>query len=300
MHNQNKLARVLKLMVLLKTTPPKSIRNLARMLDTTSRTIYRYMDLLQDVGFLVSKDDYGKYQLEFEPALEIQILKQDEISFLQKLLLHHAGSPLSQSIMQKLPLSIPLSDATEWLGKAMIAQTIERLSEALEHKKQVVLQGYFSASSQTVRDRTVEPIRFTDDYQMLSAYDLEHKEVRLFSIQRISSVQIEEQHWQFDDVHHYQAPDIFGFQKAGDEDYIELDLSPRAYLFLMKEYPAAQTYLRRKRRDERYSLLAPVHDFKAPARFVLGLPHELRVLGSPSFKNYLSQTFQLFFEKGSS
>ena len=110
-------------------------------------------------------------------------------------------------------------------------------------------------------------------------------------------MQIEEQDWQFDDLHQYQAPDIFGFQKAGEEDYIELDLSPRAYLFLIKEYPSSQTYLRRKRRDDRYSLLAPVHDFKAPSRFVLGLPHEVKVLGSPLFKNHLSQTFKLFFEE---
>lgn len=285
-------------MVLLKISPPKSLHNLARMLEINIRSLYRYLDLLKEVGFVVSKDDFGKYQLEFEPALEVQILKQDEISFLQKLLMHQAGSPLSQSIMQKLPLSIPLNDATEWLGKAMVAQTIERLSEALELKKQVLLQGYFSASSQTVRDRMVEPIRFTDDYQMLSAYDLENKEVRLFSIQRISSVLIRNQPWEFDELHQYQAPDIFGFQKAGEEDYIELDLSPRAYLFLIKEYPASQTYLRRKQRDDRFSLLAPVHDFKAPARFVLGLPHEVKVLGSPPFKNYLSQTFKLFFEEG--
>jgi predicted DNA-binding transcriptional regulator YafY len=296
MHNQNKLFRVLKLLVLLKAKPPKSLRHLAQMLETTTRTVYRYIDLLNDSGFVVEKDIFGKYSLQSEPAMEIQILKKDEIIFLKRLLFNNSSSPMARSLLEKLPLEISVSETTELLARASIGQVLEFVSTAMEEQRQMLLKGYYSASSQTVRDRLVEPVQFTADYTMLYAFDVENKEMRMFNIDRITRVELLEEKWNFSSAHKVLPLDIFGFQKNGEEDFIELELSPRAYLFLIKEYPESKHHVRRLRQREGYSLLAPVHDFKAPARFVLGLPDEVKVLGSPAFHLYLQSTFKQFFD----
>jgi len=56
MYNQHKILRVLQLISLLKNKPPRSISHLAGVLGSTERTVYRYLDLLTEVGFHVEKD----------------------------------------------------------------------------------------------------------------------------------------------------------------------------------------------------------------------------------------------------
>ncbi|HAH54274.1 MAG TPA: transcriptional regulator, partial [Flavobacterium sp.] len=51
MLNQHKILRVLQLMTLLKKEPSKSIKFLAGMLESTERTVYRYLDLIKELGF---------------------------------------------------------------------------------------------------------------------------------------------------------------------------------------------------------------------------------------------------------
>jgi len=57
---QQKLLRVLRLITLLKSRS-KTIAELAESMETTTRTIYRYLDLLEEVGFLIDKDWNGRY-----------------------------------------------------------------------------------------------------------------------------------------------------------------------------------------------------------------------------------------------
>jgi hypothetical protein len=61
MHNQHKILRVLQLIALLKKSPAKSIKNIASILSNTDRTIYRYLDLIKELGFDLQRDAYNKY-----------------------------------------------------------------------------------------------------------------------------------------------------------------------------------------------------------------------------------------------
>jgi hypothetical protein len=84
MHNQNKILRVLQLISLLKTKPAKSIRHLSEVINSTQRTIYRYIDLLAELGFHIEKDNYNRFFIESNEKNndldfnmeEIQLLKQ--------------------------------------------------------------------------------------------------------------------------------------------------------------------------------------------------------------------------------
>lgn len=62
--NQRKILRVLQLISHLKQRPSKSIKYLSGLLETTDRTVYRYFDLLGEIGFDLRRDHFNRYYLE--------------------------------------------------------------------------------------------------------------------------------------------------------------------------------------------------------------------------------------------
>ena len=61
MFNQNKILRVFQLISLLKKQPTKSIKFLSGVLGSTDRTIYRYFDLIKELGFDLQRDGFNRY-----------------------------------------------------------------------------------------------------------------------------------------------------------------------------------------------------------------------------------------------
>jgi len=64
MLNQHKILRVLQLITYLQESPHKTINQLASFLDSTERTVYRYLDLLRECGFDLHKDHNQRYYIE--------------------------------------------------------------------------------------------------------------------------------------------------------------------------------------------------------------------------------------------
>ena len=61
MLNQHKILRVLQLISLLKKEPSKSIKFLAGIVESTDRTVYRYLDLIKELGFDLQRDSFNRY-----------------------------------------------------------------------------------------------------------------------------------------------------------------------------------------------------------------------------------------------
>lgn len=89
------------------------------------------------------------------------------------------------------------------------AAHVDALSRAIKEKKKVVLQGYESGNSHTVRDRLVEPYGFTTDHIDVCALDLEDGRNKIFKIQRISGVKIQDEPWTEESRHKRPQMDIF-------------------------------------------------------------------------------------------
>ena len=87
MYNQHKILRVLQLISLLKATPAKSIRHLAEVLESTERTIYRYMDLLEEVGFHISRNSFNQLYIEKGEKESEMSFSAEESNLLRRLLL---------------------------------------------------------------------------------------------------------------------------------------------------------------------------------------------------------------------
>lgn len=70
MLNQYKILRVLQLISLLKKEPTKSIKFLAGILESTDRTVYRYLDLAKELGFDLQRDTHNRFYIVNEENKE--------------------------------------------------------------------------------------------------------------------------------------------------------------------------------------------------------------------------------------
>ena len=61
MLNQHKILRVLQFISFLEQEPSKTVAQLASLLDTTDRTVYRYLDLVKECGFDLQRDKINRF-----------------------------------------------------------------------------------------------------------------------------------------------------------------------------------------------------------------------------------------------
>lgn len=287
MFNQNRVYRLFQLIVFLKARPPKTIRSISSFLNTSERTAYRYLDLLKEIGFIVEKDIYGRYTIANN---DTQVpLTLVEIDFLKKLLTSNKSHKLAKSILQKIGTHNEASANGENIYNAHLSKIIEQLSVAMAENKQVKIISYFSANSETISDRIIEPVCFTDNYQSLSAFEIASKKNKYFNIERIGDVEILAEPIKHQNEHEFYKPDVFGFQGKNLDKEIEIQLSLRAYLMLRDDYPMCIPYMKEEGGNQRFKLKVNVQSFKAPARFVNGLKSEINVIGSKAFIAYLKK-----------
>jgi proteasome accessory factor C len=283
---QAKLMRVLELIALLKGRG-KTIGEMAERFDMSERSIYRYIKLLESVGFVVDKDFHNRYFIftsEDEPGSTNFTI--EETNILKELIRKGAfNSPVRNSLLKKLSLNSEIDEMPKVALKLRVGQLIEKISEAIKDKKQVVLKDYHSANSNEIKDRLVEPFQFGTDYQTIVALDTADKSCKQFKLERIGEVVEMKKKFQFEDLHKKTLSDIFGL--SGDANtWITLNLSLRAYLLLREDYPLSDQYTEKD--EKSYTFHGPVANFEGIGRFVLGLIDEVEVKSPKSFQEFIS------------
>lgn len=289
---QAKLLRLFQIIAVLKSGH-WTIKQLAERFDTSERTIYRYINLLEEVDFLIEKDFENRYFIitsEDDPSQSQFSL--EETKLIKKLIQSGASdNPLKNLLLKKLSLNSEIDSVPRIFVKARLGKFVDELAEAIKEKKQVTLKSYHSAHSNEIRDRVVEPIQFGDNYQSVMALDVNDKVCKQFKLERIGEVTTSTTSYQFESLHQKNQSDIFGFN--GDASMtVTLHLSMRAYLLMREEFPLAVPYLRQE--EKRYVFEGPVTGFTGVGRFVLGLMDEIKVVGPEPFKAFLKTRVQEF------
>ena len=176
MFNQNRIYRVFQLINFLKAQPAKTQKSIEQFLDTSGRTIYRYLDLLEELGFSVEKDNNGRLFIADGDDIEKLPFTPQEAQFLKRLVISSGKkNKLSHGVLQKLQRSNDLDLGAESLFNAHLSKIIEGISLAIMERKQLLIKSYHSVNSESVSDRIVEPTRFTNDYESVSAYEIKTK-----------------------------------------------------------------------------------------------------------------------------
>ena len=287
---QAKLLRLFQIIAVLKSGH-WTIRQLAERFDTSERTIYRYINLLEEVDFLLEKDFENRYFIITTDDDPSQAQFSIEETKLIKKLIHSGAhdNPLKSTLLKKLSLNSEMDSMPRLFVKVRLGQFVDQLAEAIKNNNQVVLKSYHSANSNEIRDRLIEPIHFGDNYQSIVALDTQDKVCKQFKLDRIGEIIGMDTTFQHEELHQKNQSDIFGF--SGDSNtWITLHLTLRAYLLLREEFPISIPFT--ERLGDGYQFHGPVSNFDGIGRFVLGLMDEIRIVGPDVFRSFIQNKLQ--------
>ncbi|HTJ48252.1 MAG TPA: WYL domain-containing transcriptional regulator [Cyclobacteriaceae bacterium] len=284
---QAKLMRVLEFIAILKGKG-KTVGELAAQFKMSERSVYRYVRLLEAVGFIIDKDFENRYFIfTSEDGPSTTNFSITETNILKTLI--HKGAfdnPLRNSLLKKLSLNSELDDMPKVIVKLKIGQHIEKLTDAIKNKRQVILKGYHSANSSEIKNRLVEPFQFGTDYKSVIALDTNDQKCKQFKLERIDEVVDTKKKFKFESLHKKTNADIFGLS-GETTTWITLKLTMRSYLLLREEYPLSIHYTERK--GSKFLFHGPVTSFEGIGRFVLGLMDHVTIKEPKEFKKFIKQ-----------
>ncbi len=289
--DQPKVERMLRLMMLLSSGRNYSINELADKLDTSYRSIYRYLDTFKEAGFVVHKTgDYYHIAKESRFFKDISQLVHftDEEAYMVNRLIDGIDdtNAIKQNLRKKLATIYSFTSIADVVVKNENASNVNSLSEAIQEKKQVILKGYASSHTGKVADRTVEPFKFTTNYISVWCYDPSDGHNKQFKTERIKGVEILENGWQHEKEHSSGNMDIFRMS-GKDTEEIVLRLSLRAKNLLVEEYPLGEKYLTQE--DESHWLLkTEICSPLGATRFIAGLADDIQIIKGKKLKANIS------------
>ena len=293
---QPRVERTLRLMRLMSGNAYLTVEQLAKRLDTSTRSIYRYIDTFKTCGFAVEKIDDSIYRLISMPTgykdlQKLVYFSEEEARVLTYLIesLDETNS-LKSSLYKKLCAVFDTKSIKEYSGTSKNAANVQALGNAMKDRKTVILKDYSSSSSGTVRDRVVEPFEFTNNHINVWAYDCEKKDVRLFKIARIGWVDILPIDWQHEDEHDKGYLDAFRMQ-GKTQMHVRLEMTLRARTLLCEEVPLAIPDVTEK--DGKFIFDSMVSKMEGVGRFVIGLMGDIRVLDSPELVAYINDYIRI-------
>ncbi len=289
--DQPKLERMLRLITML-INNRKTTKEIADSLDCSLRTVQRYIDTIRASGFIVHDRSKGVPYLsqKSKPFKEIDEL----IHFTEEeaLILKKAIDSIDDSNTLKLNLKKKLYNLYDYpfladlLVKPENSKNVHALIEAIQDKKCVILAKYRSANTNQVSNRTVEPYKFTTNYQQTWCFEHSSQSCKLFNVSRIGSVELTKDSWQHEDKH-FDAPiDVFRLSGVYIGNAM-LKLNIRAYNLLIEEYPLSEKYIIQGKKNE-YIFDAPICSFEGAGRFILGLYNEIEVLGDDGLIEFIN------------
>jgi proteasome accessory factor C len=273
MFNQNRIYRVFKLINLLKSSPAKSIKRLSESMEVSERSLYRYMELLVEVGFELQKDSSNRYYLNHD---HVESFTKEEAEFIsQSISSNQKNNPLIKSIRTKLVLLDEMNVASNEIVASHYSKVISQLQESIETKSQVLIIKYQSASTESVSDRLVEPVSFSSAFDSITAFEVESGMNKFFKIERIGDVQILDSLFEYTDKHESLVSDIFGFSDTGKRHHIYLQLSMRAMLWLRDDYPSSINFIR-EAGEGQWILEVEVYNMEPVNRILRSMPEDVK------------------------
>lgn len=297
--DQPKMERLLRLMKMLTANNKYSVEELSDKLDMSVRTIYRYIDTFREAGFVVKKSEgYIKLDRKSPHFKDISQLVHftDEEAYILNSAIESIDETnlIKQNLKAKLCSVYDYKVLAECVVKGSNARNVNRLIEAIEEKKQVILRNYTSAHSKKVSDRIVEPFSFTTNYIQLWAFEPASAPSgntnRLFKLSRIESVEFLDKNWEYEDLHKKGYMDLFRIT-GYNQMPVKLRLGIRAASLLLEEFPLAERELQKTvfKGETCWILDTKVCSYEGIGRFVLGLLDDVHILESDDFKKFLRE-----------
>ena len=289
---QPKIERMLRLMMLLTSNRNYSIENIAERLEMSKRTIYRYISTFEDAGFIIKKHEnyirIDKTSPYFKKISQLVHFTEEEAYILKRAIESiDENNLLKQNLKKKLYSVYDFKFIADVVVHSKDKDNVHNIIDAIEQKKQLILEDYHSANSSSIRSRIVEPFAFTTNYVQLWAYEIESQSNKLFKVSRINDTNVLNTHWQYERLHKSDLIDIFRI--SGQKQIpILLKLNMRAANLIKEEYPLSEQFLT-KTEDNFWILQTKVSNFEGVGRFILGLFEDIEILENNKLKLYIEK-----------
>lgn len=298
MIEQAKIERLLRMIQLMSGPVDYTIGELEARLDMSRRTIYRYIDTFKDAGFVVEKTGRGVFRIaRMAPGcsnLSSLVYFSEEEAWMVGNLIDHLDTTnsLKAGLHRKLAAIYDSTTVGDYVDNRSNAANVDALSKAVRYHKQAVLHAYESGNSGSVRDRYVEPFAFTTNFIDVWAYDLEDGRNKVFKISRIAEVEVLNDPWTAEKMHHRAPSDVFRLSGESVERVV-LSMTTYAKNLLVEEYPLAERDVRKDGDGGRWILETDISQMQGVARFVMGLPADIEIIKGELLKDYIKHQLQV-------
>jgi len=297
MSDQNRLQKLLEILTLLSGNVMYSIKEIAERKEISKRSAYRYIETIENAGFVFnhvgSRMKIDKENSHGKMLDDLLHFSKEEAFILSKAIQSiDEDNLIKGNLIKKLYSLYDFKRVANTILHKEQSDNVHRLLEAIENKKQVILKEYQSANSQNIRDRLVEPIKFTINYISIWCYDLESNTTKLFKTARIKAIEVSSNAA----INHqeYKVGHMDIFRISGQYQLpVKLRLSLRAKSLLIEEYPISETFIITEN-DNSYLFDGWVCSWEGIARFVMGLVGEIEIIDTLGLSNFIKEKVKLF------
>jgi predicted DNA-binding transcriptional regulator YafY len=234
------------------------------------------MDLLDELGFEVSKDENNKFSLKADQIVD-PFTKEESHLIQEVLTISVKNNPLVKSIKAKLPSLEETNILANNIVNGHLSKLVSQINEAILNKTQIIIHKYQSANTESITDRLVEPVGFTDNYGFLCAYEIESNQNKYFKVERMGSVELLDVKYKFESLHKLYKPDVFGFNDSGEKFNVRLRLSMRAQLWIKDDYPETSSYLKDLGNGS-WLLEVEVFNMEPVSRIIRSMPDDIQLI----------------------
>jgi len=291
---QQKILRVFRLIKFLKSKPRLGIEELSEKLESSERTVFRYFNLLEEIGFELDLDFNKKYFIVSDIEEDSLNFTNEEIQLLNTSIgLLDSKSSFKNLILEKLKHHTEINHFGADLLKADHAKKVETCRQSLEKNCRIELVNYYSLNSQTSENRVVELIGFDENFESIRVVDIRNPEIiKTFKLNRCEKVELMEENPQKYTVGKViRQKDPFNF--SGDQEIdLQLILSHNTKVLIGEQYSRIKPYIN-KRGQNSFDLKVKIYNLEPVKRFVLANLDGVKVIKPQSLKEEVKN----FYEK---
>lgn len=294
MKDPGKLLRLFREMNLLSSNKRGyTVQELADKLEVSYRTVYRDLHIFEATGFEIIQNPQSKrVRLAHVKELNDKMsFNKTEAEVLQQALVALPDGPVKQMLFDKVHALSSNQLQMQQLQRQQTAHNFQLLAQAMREKKQAILLDYNSPSSQSIGNRLVEPFAFNGNMDTVYCFEPASRKNKLFKLERIGQVRLEQAPWAYEYQHEQKHTDIFGLPLDADASEVQLLLGRLSANLLKEEQPAALPFMS-PQKDGKQLLAIRLADYRGIGRFVLGLIDDIEVLGPSEFISYLKKQVQ--------
>ncbi len=293
-HEYGYKTRVLRILIALFEHNGYTKRQLASIYNVSRDTITNDFEAIKNAGFIIDMDKKSyRYKLVLEKKHK-QFKDLLHFSEEDQVLLHQAIDQISPNTKRSKLLKQKLAALYDFkkLGHAYLRKPyltkVDKLLQAEQEKKQVILKEYPSSNSNIVSDRHVEGFYVNPPEDTVQTYDIDKKGLRHFRISRIKRVIITDTHWHYQNHHQDRRTDPFRIVD-NQQVMVELNLKVGARNELLERFPLTKSYIQDGDQPDTYNFQCKVnHRFLGLTNFILGYHHQgIEIISPDSLREHL-------------